>query len=39
MALEDHAVRACLAALDIQQKSSGLAAEVDRSRRRELPLR
>jgi class 3 adenylate cyclase len=30
VALEDHAIRACMAALDIQQESSRLAAEVER---------
>ena len=30
VALEDHAFRACMAALAIQQETSGLAAEVDR---------
>ncbi len=33
VALEDHAVRACLAALGIQEEAKRLAAEVQRSRR------
>ena len=33
MALEDHAVRACLAALGIQEEAKRLAVEVRRSRR------
>ena len=32
-ALEDHALRACLAALGIQEEANGLAVEVDRARR------
>ena len=34
VALEDHAIRACLAALDIQDEAARLAAEVAASRRR-----
>ena len=30
VALEDHAIRACLAALDIQSETAQLAAEVQR---------
>ena len=39
VALEDHAFRACLAALDIQDQIAQLAAEVQRPRRRRLQLR
>ena len=38
-ALEDHALRACLAALGIQQEVAGLAAEVERRDGVDLPLR
>jgi adenylate cyclase len=30
VALEDHALRACLAALEIQRAVQGMAAEIDR---------
>ena len=39
LALEDHAVRACLAALDIQGEARSLAAEVERNDGVELRLR
>jgi adenylate cyclase len=39
VALEDHAVRACLAALDIQTEITRLAADVQRRDRVELKLR
>jgi class 3 adenylate cyclase len=38
-ALEDHALRACLAALDIQDAAKQLAVEVDRQDGVDLPLR
>jgi class 3 adenylate cyclase len=38
-ALEDHCLRACLAALGIQQEAKGLAAEVERSDDGDLQLR
>ena len=39
IALEDHAIRACLAALDIQKETEALAAEVERSDAVTLKLR
>ncbi|MFG1933881.1 ATP-binding protein [Mycobacterium sp. NPDC048908] len=39
IALEDHAVRACLAALDIQQEAVRLAADVERRDGRPLQVR
>src|SRR6476659_4150474 len=39
IALEDHAVRACLAALDVQKETEALAAEVERSDAVTLKLR
>ncbi|WP_374022597.1 adenylate/guanylate cyclase domain-containing protein [Mycobacterium sp. HNNTM2301] len=39
VALEDHAIRACLAALGIQEETARLAAEVDNRDRIELRLR
>jgi class 3 adenylate cyclase len=38
-ALEDHAARACLAALDIQEEVARLAAEIERRDRIDLQLR
>ncbi len=38
-ALEDHALRACLAALGIQQETNGLAGEVERQQGGDLRLR
>ncbi len=38
-ALEDHAIRACMAALDIQEETGHLAAEVERRDRLDLRLR
>src|SRR6516164_1644878 len=39
LALEDHAIRACLAALDMQKEAQQLAAEVERRDRLDLRLR
>jgi adenylate cyclase len=39
VALEDHAIRACLAALDMQKEAQQLAAEVERRDRLDLRLR
>jgi len=39
IALEDHAIRACRAALDIQNETESLAAEVERSNGVTLELR